>query len=188
MELYLTVPGEEFFDQEKNVFVQTADTPLVLRHTLVSISKWEAKYERTFLSEGTKTREEILDYVRMMSLTVIDDDVFLRLTEKENAQISEYIQKKHSASRLQQQHIQPGGANREKTTSDLIYYWMIALGIPWEAQYWHLERLLTLIEIVQRKTEAANKQSSRKGSNKSDMARQRRSAAAHNRARYGSTG
>lgn len=188
MDLYLTIPGEEFFDQESGKFFRTNDTHLVLRHTLVSVSKWEAKYERTFLSENEKTRDEIFDYIRMMSQTPIDDAVFSRFTDETNEQVVAYIQKKHSASRLMQRPQPEGNGRKEKVTSELMYYWMVALNIPWEAQYWHLERLLTLVEIIQRKNEAASAKSNRGRGNSAAMAKQRRAMGAANRARYGSTG
>ena len=185
MDLYLTIPGEEFFDQENNVFIKSSPTNLILRHTLVSLSEWESKYEKTFLAGNEKTPAEIFDYIRMMSSAPIDDSVFRCFDEEATQKVADYIKKPHSATRLS---AQPGGAgSHEKITSELIYYWMIALNIPWEAQYWHLERLLTLIDVVQRKNEASNAKSS-KGKNANEIARQRRVAAAANRARYNSKG
>lgn len=181
--LRLTVKGEELFDEESNRFVETDGTVLDLEHSLVSISKWEAKYEIAFLSDTKKTNEQVLDYVRFMSLSGdVSDEVLGRLSNENVKQINNYIASKQSATRFMQK---PGGApSREKVTSELIYYWLIALQIPWETQHWHLERLLTLVEVCQRKNQAQNP----KKMNKSDMVKQRQALNAQRRAQYNTRG
>ena len=181
--LRLTVKGEELFDEESNRFLETDSTVLDLEHSLVSISKWEAKYEIAFLSDAKKTNEQVLDYVRFMSLSGdVSDEVLGRLSNENVKQINNYIASKQSATRFMQK---PGGApSREKVTSELIYYWLIALQIPWETQHWHLERLLTLVEVCQRKNQAQNP----KKMNKSDMVKQRQALNAQRRAQYNTRG
>ena len=181
--LRLTVKGKEFFDQKKNQFIETDSTVLMLEHSLVSISKWEAKYQIAFLSDTKKTTEQVLDYIRFMSLSGdISDDVLKRLSNENVKQINDYIASKQSATRFMQK---PGGApSREKITSELIYYWLIALQIPWETQHWHLERLLTLVEVCQRK----NQSQSPKKMNRSAMVKQRQAINAQRRAQYNTRG
>lgn len=183
--LTLKIQGTEQFNDETNQFVLVGeDVFLELEHSLVSVSKWESIHEKAFLSDKPKTEGELVSYIRCMSETEICDEVLLRITADNVETLNEYIHKKHSATRFLAQP--QSGTSREKITSELIYYWMISLQIPWEAQTWHLERLLTMIEVCQRKNQQASGKSS--GGTKASRARQLRQMNATNRARYGSSG
>lgn len=183
--LKLTIKPAEGFDNETNKFVPIGEEVIIeLEHSLVSVSKWESKYEKTFLTDSQKTSDEIYFYIQCMSNDDISEEVLNRITSSDARIINDYIEQKHSATRFLQR---PGSAtkSREKITSELIYYWMIALQIPWEAQYWHLERLLTLIEVCQRKNQQA---SSGSKISRASQARHLRQANAANKARYNTAG
>ena len=144
--LSITVPERENYDEEKNEFIKIPRTNLKLEHSLVSISKWEAKYKVPFISNKyQKTQEQIMDYIKFMTITQnVDDSVYLGLTTENIKEISEYIEDPMTASWVNDDK---KGHNNEAITSELIYWWMTALQIPWEAQKWHLNRLLMLIRI-----------------------------------------
>ena len=167
MPITIQIHGEELFDDKTQMFSREVLATVTLEHSLVSVSKWEAKYEKPFISEAEKTVDEVKDYVKMMLLEPVSDDIFERL-DKENFQaINDYIGSKQTATWIND----PTNNRRssEQVTSELIYYWMVALTIPFECQYWHLNRLLTLIQVANikstppknmSKTEAMRRQAS----------------------------
>lgn len=157
--LFITVPSVEMFDDKTNRFYKTKSQDLRLEHSLVSISKWEAKWQKPFLSKDDKTIEETLDYIRCMTLTQnVPPDVYTRLTESNIEEISKYINASMTATTFTNKNMKP---NREIITSEVIYYYMIAFNIPFECQKWHLNRLLTLINICNIKNQPAKSMSKR---------------------------
>ena len=144
--LRITIPGTELWDSHKQMFVYTKEQTLQLEHSLVSLSKWESKWCKPFLSKKDKTYEETLDYVKCMTLTQnVDPEVYKRLTIDNIDLINKYIDAPMTATTFSEEKAVKN--NREQVTAELIYYWMIALNIPFECQKWHLNRLLTLIRV-----------------------------------------
>lgn len=143
--LQLKIVLGEGFDEESNRFVVSDVVDLELEHSLVSLSKWEAKWEIPFLDSRDKSSEQILDYVRMMNLRGNFPENVLESFKEEHFQtVNAYINSKQTATWFNDKK---SGRNQEIVTAELIYYWMIALGIPFECQEWHLNRLLTLINV-----------------------------------------
>jgi len=157
--LLIKVPiGPEEWDALNETFIEPPMVELELEHSLVSISKWESKWCKSFISSKEKSFEETVDYIKMMVLTEnVDPDVFNHLTQENVNQINDYIGAPMTATVF--------GGDREKSssreviTSELIYYWMIAQNIPFECQNWHLNRLLTLIRVCNVKNAPPKKRS-----------------------------
>lgn len=158
--LQIVVPGLELYDEEKNEFIPAQkDQVLQLEHSLVSLSKWESKWHKAFLAKREKTSEEVLDYIRCMTITRnVDPSVYDRLTSENIAQIDKYLGDPMTATYFAEDKTKPK-ASREVVTSELIYYWMIAQGIPIECEKWHLARLLTLIRVCNVKNAPPKKMS-----------------------------
>ncbi|QJD49602.1 hypothetical protein HWD32_gp24 [Gordonia phage Secretariat] len=173
--LQLQVVVQEDFDEEKQEFIETT-WKLRLEHSLVSLSKWESKFEKPFLSEEDKSPAEIFIYVMMMDLDEeTPPEVFLKLDNEDYAKINEYINGKKTATWFNRPERKK--RNRQVVTSELIYYWMTSYEIPWEAQYWHLNRLFTLIEVFNEERRVAEEKSGGKTVNKTkteSIAAQRR--------------
>ena len=133
----------EYWDEKKEQFVRTEGQLLHFEHSLYTISKWEAKWKKPFLN-SKKTDEELIDYIRCMCQEPLTDDLMSILAIDNIDQINDYILDSMSASKITNKDTKGG---RRTVTSELIYYWMTALNIPWECQHWHLNRLLKLIEV-----------------------------------------
>ena len=67
--LKLIVLGQEHWDEKKQEFVYNKEVSLQLEHSLVSLSKWEAKWKKPYLSREPLSYEETVDYIRCMTLT-----------------------------------------------------------------------------------------------------------------------
>ena len=158
MPLTLIIPKtDDLWDPVKEEFVTQPAVTLHLEHSLMSVSKWEAKYHRPFLyRQDKKSSEEMLDYIRMMTFSSkVDDSVYYRITQEQYDQISAYIEDPMTASTVRE----TGSPSREIITSELIYYWMISLNIPFECQKWHLNRLIMLIRVCSAKNAKPRKMS-----------------------------
>lgn len=144
--LQITIPATELWDENKQEFIYTKEQTLQLEHSLVSLSKWESKWHKAFLTKEVKTREETLDYIKCMTITQnVKPETYNYISDRLIDQINSYIENPMTATVISK--TKNGGPNREVVTSELIYYWMISLNIPSEYQKWHLNRLLTLIEV-----------------------------------------
>lgn len=142
--LSITVPETELFNEDTNEFIVVKEQTLSLEHSLVSISKWEQKWNVPFL-EGEKTLDQSRDYIRCMTLTQnVDPLVYYCLTNENIEAINNYIEAPMTATWFKKEK---KTAKKEIITNERIYYWMITLNIPFECQKWHLNRLLTLIRV-----------------------------------------
>lgn len=179
--LQITIPAQEYYDEQTNEFVTIRAYSIELEHSLISISKWESKWHKPFMSTNNKSNEELLDYIRCMTINKVPAFVYASLTSEDFKKINEYIEDSQTATWFNEPN-QKKAPNREIVTSELIYYWMIAYSIPFECQKWHLNRLLTLIRVCSIKN-APDKKMDRK-----TAAARQRSLNAARKARSGSHG
>ena len=155
----IIIPETEYFDEERMQFVTYKEQKLTLEHSLIAISKWESKFEKPFLS-SEKSALEVIEYIKCMTLTQnVKPETYLHLSPKNIEEIQAYIEAPMTATTFKK--IEKRGGKKEIITAELIYYWMIAFNIPFECQKWHLNKLLTLIEVCARKNEPPKKMSRR---------------------------
>lgn len=180
--LTITIPGAEFWDEANEEFIYLDDQVLCLEHSLVSLSKWESKWNKAFLGKQSKTDEEILDYIKCMTMNNVNPDIYTRLTSANYAEIDAYIEAPMTATTFYENNKSGGKKSNDTITSELIYYWMISLNIPVEFQEWHLNKLLTLIRVC------GVKNSSPKKMNKKDILKQNAALNQARRAKLNSKG
>ena len=178
--LELHVRGSEIYDEANNRFITLEQRTLTLEHSLYSISKWEQKWHKPFLSPTAKNRDEELDYIKCMILDDdVDDAVVHSLSVSDFEAIRAYIEDPATATTIHKNQKRP---SREVITSEVIYYWMVELGIPFECDRWNLNRLLMLITVCNVKHTPSKKM------RRNDQLAQQRSLNAARRARSGSRG
>lgn len=179
--LRIVIPSTEVFDERTNRFIAIQGRELQLEHSLVSVSKWEAKWKKSFLACEHMTHDETVDYIRCMTISQnVDPTVYEGLTEKNLDDVRNYIDDPMTATTFR--NVPGGPKSRKVVTSEIIYYWMISLEIPMECQKWHLNRLMTLIRVCDEKNQPGKKMS------KKDVMNQYRSLNQARKAKSGSRG
>ena len=157
--LKVTIPSIELYDERINEFFTTKEQAIQIEHSLVSLSKWESKWCKPFLTKEEKTHDESIDYIRCMTITQnVDDNVYKLIGQGIIEEVSRYIEAPMTATVFNTEN---KNGNREIVTAEIIYYWMIALNIPFECQKWHLNRLLALIKVCDIKNTPTKKMSKR---------------------------
>lgn len=158
--LRITIPAIELWDERTQEFVGSKEQTLQLEHSLVSIQKWESRWNKAFLSKKGMSYDETVDYIRCMTLTQnVDPDVYNLITARHIDQVNEYIGKPMTATTFVEE--KAGKKNSEVVTAEVIYYWMVALQIPPEYRKWHLNQLLSLIRVVNLKNTPPKKMRNR---------------------------
>lgn len=167
--LTINIPAQQFFNDETQRFFKVEGATLHLEHSLVAVSKWEQKWEKSFLNNGEMTTEETMSYIHCMIVSPENppEEILDHISEENLQSISDYINAKMTATWFNDRSLSRQ-SNGEVVTAEIVYYWLVALQIPFETQYWHLNRLLTFIRVVNikndpkkkmmPKTEAANQQ------------------------------
>lgn len=179
--LRLTIEAEEFFDDSTQTFLDVGSEIVDLEHSLVSLSKWESKFEKPFLSTTDKSKEETLAYVECMILTPNYNRLLIQTLSGSNlTKVNEYVNSPQSATTFG--HMPETKGRGETITSELIYYWMVAFNIPFECQDWHLNRLFSLIRICNLK------QGKQKKMSKHEMAQKYRDLNEQRKAALGTSG
>lgn len=182
MPLPIIIPETDFYDPRLNRFITTKYTKIELEHSLISISKWESKWHKAYLSREPKTEEQDLDYIRCMCITRnVDPNVFSAIDRKTRMKIASYVADPQTA--VKHIHKEQQGM-KDAMTNELIYFYMSYYGIPFEpCEKWHLNHLLSLIEVCARKSQTPKKRGMSR-----EMLNERAALNAQRRARYNTRG
>jgi len=161
--LKIDIIGGEMYDEASENFINIKPTTISLEHSLIAISKWESKYHIPFLEEEEKTPEQLRYYIECMTITPnVDPNIYKTMPTWQIEEIMEYIRDPMTATWFGDDGSKGGKRpKKEIITSELIYYWMVALQIPAEYEKWHINRLLTLIQVCNVKNASDNKKLSK---------------------------
>ncbi len=162
--LPLHIPETEFYNEETNEFITIKEQTLKLEHSLISISKWEEKYCKPFISKDKKTLEETLYYIKCMTIGNVDDRVYLCITDEMIEKINEYIENPRTATKFFDLRTgkDSGGKRYSTITSEEIYCSMVMGNIPESFSKWHISRLIALIRLVGMKSDPKAQKMNRK--------------------------
>lgn len=154
--LEIIIGQQEVWNEETDSFDYIGGSTVRFEHSLFTLSKWESKYEKPFLSDVEKTDDEMADYIDFMVVDGKQTGLMAKLSRDNVEAIRKYIESKQTATWFSEDRRGPA---REVITTELIYYWMIANNIPFECEHWHISRLLTLIRVCGEKNNPPKKRS-----------------------------
>ena len=160
LKLTVTIVPEQW-DSKNRRFIPPKEKTLQLEHSLVSLSKWESRWHKPFLSKETKTTEETIDYIKCMTITQnVDPDVYNHLSNQNIIDVNNYLEDSMTATTFSEDKF--GKKNNEIVTAEIIDYWMLTLHIPAEYRKWHLNKLIALIRVCSIKNQPPGKKRSEK--------------------------
>lgn len=152
---------DDAFDERTNSFVKFSGCKIIIEHSLLSIAKWEQRHHKYFISNPDKTHEEVLDYIKCMTLNKVEDYVYDFLTNENLEEIKEYIEDPMTATWFSEDPNKPK-PRPEILTAEVIYSSMIILNIPVELfEKRHINHLLTLIKVCNEKQNTETKKNNK---------------------------
>lgn len=155
--LVIEIPESEIYDEKTQRFVKTQSYTLKLEHSLLSLWKWESKHHVHFLNNKKLTNEDVMDYIKCMTLNQVDSKCYDYLTAKNINDIKDYIEDPMSATTFYDPFAKSHG-KQEIVTAEVIYSSMIILGIPIDIfEKRHLNHLTTLIKVCSEKQDPDSK-------------------------------
>ena len=144
------------YDSRTKEFINVTGGVFHFEHSLKAIAKWESKWHKAFFGKQEKTAEELMDYIRCMCLDDNPDPyAFRNLSREQMKMVEAYMNDPQTATYIWEPESKAPG--KETVTNELMYYWMIALQIPFECEEWHVNHLLALIRVCNAKNDTGHK-------------------------------
>lgn len=159
--LTLIIPEITGWDEKREEFVVLEkEEKILLEHSLISISKWETKWKKPFLTDDPKTIEESVDYIKCMTVSKnVDPSIYERLRVNHIEEVNKYINESLTATWFGKDTNRDDKSSKRTITSELIYCWMVIYHIPVSFEKWHISRLLTLIRVCKEEMAPSKKRS-----------------------------
>jgi hypothetical protein len=149
MPLKLETSAKLGYNYEKDEFVDVPAQIVVLEHCLLAVARWESKWKVSFFKDQeTWTPSMIRSYIQCMDLDDSADPNFvICLNNEQEHEIMDYIKDEKTATTVT--HFKKAPASGETLTSELLYYYMAQVPLPFDVcERWHLSRLLKTLEIA----------------------------------------
>lgn len=152
--LSLTIPDTEFYNEDTNEFFTVKGRTLSLEHSLISISKWESKYCKPFISGEPKSIDETLYYIECMTIDKnVDPRLYLCITDELVEKVNAYIDAPMTATKFYDFRKDRSPERQPPMTSERIYFLMTQANVPVEFEKWHINRLIALLRMIQIETD-----------------------------------
>lgn len=182
--LRLTLPSTDFWDPRKEEYVQIGGYEVDLEYSLFTIARWESKWKKPFITSLPKfTRKDEIEWYKAMCMTEgIPDEAWMVMTPKIRQDIYDYVTDPMSATTINHRGPKTPGGPKTIMTAELVYYYMVTLGVPFECEHWHFNRLMKLVDVCFVKNSPPKKMG------KQEAAQMYRELNARNRAKYNSRG
>lgn len=180
--LHLSLPAIELINSETNEFVTLGGVEMDLEYSLYTVSLWESKWKKSFMHYFDQMGAEAkFDFYKCMCITPnVPDTAWRCMTSKHRADIFKFISDPMSATTITNRASKPGP--KKIITTEQIYFWMAQLGIPFECEHWHFNRLMKLIQVGM----VSNAPPKKMG--RQEAAQLQQKVFAQNRAKYNSRG
>lgn len=148
-------PSKEVYNEETNEFTTIGGERYFFELSLRGIAEWEAENERPFFA--TKLNAE--DAISIVDIMCMDNDYFdERLIDAPFlSAVNSYISKKNTATVIHNEDAD--SKTGSFITSEVIYAMMFELSIPIECENWNINRLMTLIKVMQIRSQPSKKMS-----------------------------
>lgn len=162
----LKVKGGELYNNLTKEFIYVKPHTLIIEHSLISLHAWEAIWHIPFLGDQKLNYEQIVSYIKCMTLNHdVDPNIYLFITDENIKEVNAYIDNPMTATWFGDGL---GTSKKKKkragriVTAELLYYYMLSLNIPFECRKWHLNQLITLIKVCNEENETPNKKVSKR--------------------------
>lgn len=152
--LKLSLPKIDIWDDKTEEFKELGGQTVELEHSLYTVAAWEAKWKTEFANKKGLTREQLLDYITtfMCQTPEIPKSAWLTIDQATFETIRNYMEDSQTATKVRKLQNMPGSGRQGTITAELIYFYMTQFNIPPEYEHWHLNRLLTLLDVCAAKS------------------------------------
>lgn len=157
--LKLNIPAQDYWDERTERFVTVDSGILVLKHTLVSLNKFETINKTPLFNKQKIPRDQLIEYIKCMTINEIkDENIYLSLSAADFKKVDAYMNDPMTATRFSRR--KDRNINGRFITAELVYYWLSAFNIPFQpCEEWHLNKLLTLIKVCSEEQKGPQKKS-----------------------------